>query len=248
MPELDDRVAVVTGASGGLGRAIAEAFGAAGARTVVAARRPDKVAEVADGITTAGGTALAVPCDVTEESDGVALFAATNEAYGRVDVLVNNAGITVKIPTEEIPLEVWRNVLDVNITGPFLCAREAIKSMKRTGGGRIINIGSISAKTPRPHGAPYATTKLALEGLTRSISLDGREHGIAASIIHLGATFTGQGFGSSLPNETRSDDAIQLHAADVARIAVMMAALPAEATVFDLTVLPVAQPSFIGRG
>ena len=236
MPELDDRVAVVTGASGGLGRAIAEAFGAAGARTVVAARRPDKVAEVADGITTAGVTALAVPCD------------ATNEAYGRVDVLVNNAGITVKIPTEEIPLEVWRNVLDVNITGPFLCAREAIKSMKRTGGGRIINIGSISAKTPRPHGAPYATTKLALEGLTRSISLDGREHGIAASIIHLGATFTGQGFGSSLPNETRSDDAIQLHAADVARIAVMMAALPAEATVFDLTVLPVAQPSFIGRG
>jgi NAD(P)-dependent dehydrogenase (short-subunit alcohol dehydrogenase family) len=243
MPELDDRVAVVTGASGGLGRAIAEAFGAAGARTVVAARRPDKVAEVADGITAAGGTALAVTCDVTEESDVVGLFAATDEAYGRVDVLVNNAGITVKIPTEEIPLEVWRNVLDINITGPFLCAREAIKSMKRTGGGRIINIGSISAKTPRPDGAPYATTKLALEGLTRSIALDGRAYGIAASIIHLGATFTGQGFGNSPP----SDD-YQLDAADVARIAVMMAALPAEANVFDLTVLPTAQPSFIGRG
>ncbi len=247
MPELDDRVAVVTGASGGLGRAIAEAFADAGARTVLAARRADKLAAVADGIGAAGGTALAVTCDVTVESDVAGLFAAVDEAYGRVDVLVNNAGITTKIATEDIPLEVWRNVLDVNITGAFLCAREALRSMKRTGGGRIINIGSISAKTPRPHSAPYTTTKHALEGLTRSLALDGREHGIAASIIHLGATYTGQGFGGARADETTSD-AYQLDAADVARIAVMMAALPAEANVFELTVLPVAQTSFIGRG
>ncbi len=247
MPELDDRVAVVTGASGGLGRAIAEAFADAGARTVLAARRADKLAAVADGIGAAGGTALAVTCDVTVESDVAGLFAAVDEAYGRVDVLVNNAGITTKIPTEDIPLEVWRDVLDVNVTGAFLCAREALRSMKRTGGGRIINIGSIAAKTPRPDSAPYTTTKHALEGLTRSLALDGRAHGIAASIIHLGATDTGQGFAAARADEAASD-ADQLVAADVARVAVMMAALPAEANVFELTVLPVAQPSFIGRG
>ncbi len=247
MPELDDRVAVVTGASGGLGRAIAEAFADAGARCVLAARRADQLAAVADGIAAAGGTALAVTCDVTDEDNVVRLFAAADEAYGRVDVLVNNAGITTKIPTEDIPLDVWRSVLDVNITGAFLCAREALKSMKRTGGGRIINIGSIAAKTPRPDSAPYTTTKHALEGLTRSLALDGRVHGIAASIIHLGATHTGQGFGGARANEAASD-AYQLVPADVARIAVMMAALPAEANVFDLTVLPVAQTSFIGRG
>ncbi len=247
MPELDDRVVVVTGASGGLGRAIAEALAQAGARTVVAARRADKLAEVAEAIGAAGGTARAVTCDVTVESDVVGLFAEIDEAYGRVDVLVNNAGITTNVPTEDIPLDVWRRVLDVNITGAFLCAREAIKSMKRTGGGRIINIGSISAKTPRPNGAPYATTKLALEGLTRSLALDGRAHGIAASIIHLGATWTGQGFGSMRAGEARPDTD-WLDPADVAKIAVIMAALPAAANVFDLTVLPVAQPSFIGRG
>jgi len=247
MPELEGRVAVVTGASGGLGRAIAEAFAEAGAKTVVAARRADQLAAVAEGITGAGGTALAVTCDVTDESEVIRLFAAVDEAYGRIDVLVNNAGITTKIQTEDIPLDVWRKVLDVNITGAFLCAREAIKSMKRTGGGRIINIGSISAKTPRPDSAPYTTTKHALEGLTRSLALDGRAHGIAASIIHLGATWTGQGFGSMRAGEARPDTD-WLDPADVARVAVMMAALPAEANVFDLTVLPVAQPSFIGRG
>ncbi len=247
MPGLDDRVAIVTGASGGLGRAIAEAFAAAGAKTVLAARRADKLAEVAEAIAAAGGTALAVRCDVTDEDDVAGLFAAIDEAHGRVDVLVNNAGITTKIATEDIPLEVWRNVLDVNITGAFLCAREALTRMKRQGGGRIINIGNISAKTPRPDSAPYTTTKHALEGLTRSLALDGRAHGIAASIIHLGATHTGQGFGGARADETTSDD-YQLDVADVARLAVMMAALPAGANVFDLTVLPVAQTSFIGRG
>ncbi len=150
MPELDDRVAIVTGASGGLGRAIAEAMARAGAKTVVAARRADKLAEVADGIAAAGGSALAVTCDVTDEDDVRRLFGAVDEAHGRLDILVNNAGITTKIATEDIPLDVWRSVLDVNITGAFLCAREAIPAMKRTGGGRIIHIGSISAKTPRP--------------------------------------------------------------------------------------------------
>ncbi len=219
MPELDDRVAVVTGASGGLGRAIAEAFAEAGAKTVIAARRADKLAEVADGIAAAGGTALPVTCDVTVASDVAGLFATVDEAYGRVDVLVNNAGITTKIATEDIPLEVWKNVLDVNITGAFQCAREALTRMKRQGGGRIINIGSISAKTPRPDSAPYTTTKHALEGLTRSLALDGRAHGIAASIIHLGATWTGQGFGSMRAGEARPD-VDWMDASDVARIAV----------------------------
>lgn len=247
MQQLQDRVAVITGASGGLGRTIARAYAQEGARTVLAARRADRLDSVAQDIRDGGGTALAVPTDVTIEADITGLFERTIEAFGRVDILVNNAGITTNIPTEEIDLETWRNVLDVNITGAFLCSREALKTMKGQKSGRIINIGSIAAKAPRPNSAPYTTTKHALEGLTRSLALDGRAHGIAASIIHLGATDTGDGFGSQREDERTRND-YRLEPSDVARIAVMMAALPAGANVFELTVLPVEQPSFIGRG
>lgn len=245
--QLKDQVAIVTGSSGGLGRGIAEAFAGEGAKAVLASRNVENMEKVVAGIAEAGGTALAIRTDVREEADVVALFEKTLAAFGTVDILVNNAGITTNMPTDEIPLDVWKNVLDVNITGAFLCAREALKIMKPNRKGRIINIGSIARKTPRPNNAPYTTTKYALEGLTRSLARDGREYGIAASIITLGGTDTGQGFGSTRANE-RVKDEYRLELADVGRIAVMMAALPQMANIFDLTVLPVDQPSFIGRG
>ena len=149
--QLMDRVAIVTGASNGLGRGIAEALAAAGAKTALAARRTEMLVDVASGIRSAGGTALPVTTDVTREDQVAQLFRKTYETYGRVDVLVNNAGVPTHMPIEDITLKYWQEVLDVNLTAAFLCSREAVKIMKSQTpqGGRIINIGSVSAKTPR---------------------------------------------------------------------------------------------------
>ena len=149
--QLQDKVAIVTGASNGIGRAIAETFAAEGAKTVLVARRAELLDEVAAGIEAKGGTALPVPADLTSEQQIIALFDRAVKIYGRLDVLVNNAGIATHKNTEDITLEYWNDALAINITAPFLCAREAIKIMKdqTPQGGRIINIGSVSAKTPR---------------------------------------------------------------------------------------------------
>jgi NAD(P)-dependent dehydrogenase (short-subunit alcohol dehydrogenase family) len=245
--QLQDRVAIVTGASSGLGRAIAEVFAAEGAKVLLAARRKEVLDEVATGIAKAGGTALAVPTDVTKEAEVVALFARAKSAFGRVDILVNNAGVPTAKPTEEMTLDYWQSAIDVNLTAVFLCSREAIKVMKGHGGGRIINMGSISARSPRPHAAAYTATKFAVDGLTRSLTMDGREHGIVASVIHPGSTATGfmQGRPAG-PGATPKDYVMSPH--DVARIAVLMCTLPPEVNMFDATILPNHQPSFIGRG
>ena len=149
--QLQGKVAVVTGASNGIGRGIAETFAAEGARTVLVARRAQLLDEVASGIRSRGGEALPVPADLTQEAAITALFATVTKTYGRLDVLVNNAGVATHINTEDISLEYWQEVLDINLTAPFLCSREAVRIMKAQTpqGGRIINIGSVSAKTPR---------------------------------------------------------------------------------------------------
>ena len=154
--QLQDRVAVVTGASNGIGRGIAETFAAEGAKTVLVARRAEVLDEVAAGIRSRGGEALPVPTDLTREGDVVALFDTVRKRYGRLDVLVNNAGVATHINTEDITLDYWREVLDINITAAFLCSREAVRIMKdqTPKGGRIINMGSVSAKTPRPDSLP----------------------------------------------------------------------------------------------
>src|SRR4029078_635142 len=187
---LKDKVAIVTGASNGIGRGIAEMFGAEGAKTVLVARRKELLDEVAAGIKKGGGTAMAAPTDVTQESAVIKLFADTVKAYGRVDVIVNNAGVATHIPTEEITLKYWQEVLDINLPAAFLCSREAIKVMKGQDpmGGRIINMGSVSAKTPRPDSIPYTTTKYAMQGLTHQLTQDGRKYNIVSSIVHPGAT------------------------------------------------------------
>jgi NAD(P)-dependent dehydrogenase (short-subunit alcohol dehydrogenase family) len=250
--QLQGKIAIVTGASNGIGRGIAEAFAAEGATTVLVARRAPLLEEVAAGIKQNGGEALALAADLTREDAIVALFATVQKTFGRLDVLVNNAGIATHRETEDITLDYWRAALDINITAPFLCSREAIRIMKAQTpqGGRIINVGSVSAKTPRPDSLPYTVTKFGLQGMTHQLTMDGRKHNIVASIIHPGATLssfsTRRGRTTAGPGE-RPDDYV-MAAADVARVAVLMAALPGEVNLYEATILPNHMRSFIGRG
>jgi NAD(P)-dependent dehydrogenase (short-subunit alcohol dehydrogenase family) len=250
--QLTGQVAIVTGASNGIGRGIAEALGAAGAKTVLAARRTALLDEVASGIRNAGGTALPVTTDVTREEQVARLFRTTQETYGRVDVLVNNAGVPTHVPIEDITLKYWQEVLDVNLTAAFLCSREAVRLMKgqTPQGGRIINIGSVSAKTPRPDSIPYTATKFALQGMTHQLTMDGRKYGVVASIIHPGATLssfaTRRGRTQAGPGDTPDD--YVMDPADVAKIVVLMCGLPPEVNLYEATILPNHMRSFIGRG
>jgi NAD(P)-dependent dehydrogenase (short-subunit alcohol dehydrogenase family) len=250
--QLQDRVAIVTGASNGIGRGIAETFAAEGAKTVLVARRAELLDEVAAGIRAKGGEALTAPSDLTQEAAVTALFAKVKSSYGRLDVLVNNAGIATHQNTEDITLDYWREALDINITAAFLCSREAIRIMKAQTpqGGRIINIGSVSAKTPRPDSLPYTVTKFGLQGMTHQLTMDGRKHNIVASIIHPGATLssftTRRGRSKSGAGATPED--YVMAAEDVAKVAVLMAALPGEVNLYEATILPNHMRSFIGRG
>jgi len=250
--QLTGQVAIVTGASNGIGRGIAEALGAAGAKTVLAARRTALLEEVASEIRAAGGTALPVTTDVTREDQVARLFRTTQDTYGRVDVLVNNAGVPTHVPIEDITLKYWQEVLDVNLTAAFLCSREAVRLMKSQTpqGGRIINIGSVSAKTPRPDSIPYTATKFALQGMTHQLTMDGRKYGVVASIIHPGATLssfsTRRGRTKAGAGDTPDD--YVMDPADVAKIVVLMCGLPPEVNLYEATILPNHMRSFIGRG
>ena len=250
--QLQDRVAIVTGASNGIGRAIAETFAAEGAKTVLVARRAELLDEVAAGIEANGGTALPVPTDLTKEEQVAALFDRALKIYGRLDVLVNNAGISTHKYTEDITLQFWNEALAINITAAFLCSREAVRIMKAQTprGGRIINIGSVSAKTPRPDSLPYTVTKFGLQGMTHQLTMDGRKHDIVASIIHPGATLssftTRRGRAKAGPGATPED--YVMAGEDVAKVAVLMVALPGEVNLYEATILPNNMRSFIGRG
>ena len=244
------RVAVVTGAGSGIGRAVSAALAADGFSVVLAGRRPAPIETLA---TELGGDAVAVSCDVTDAASVAALFAAVRERFGRLDLLVNNAGIGAPaIPLEELPLERWRAVVDTNLTGAFLGTQEAFRIMgvQSPRGGRIINNGSISATAPRPFSAPYTATKHAITGLTKSTSLDGRAHDIACGQIDIGNAGTEmtagmaegvlQADGSRAPEPT-------FDVAHVARAVSYMASLPLDANVQFLTVMATKMP-FIGRG
>ena len=247
------KIALVTGAGSGIGRAVAVALAVAGHAVVLAGRRKDALEETAATIGAAGGTALAVPTDVTDPASVAALFDRTKAAYGRLDVLFNNAGINVPpIPMEDLTLDQWRAVVDTNLTGPFLCAQHAIRLMKAQAprGGRIINNGSISAQVPRPHSAPYTATKHAITGLTRSIALDGRKHDIACGQIDIGnaATEMTARMSKGVPQpdgSLRPEPVMDVSA--VADAVLYMAGLPLDANVPFMTVMATKMP-FIGRG
>ena len=247
------KVALVTGAGSGIGRASALALLRAGYHVVLAGRRADALQETISLAGKLGPDALAVPTDAGDPQSVKALFAATQKAYGRLDVLFNNAGTgSPPVPLEELSFEQWKAVVDVNLTGAFLCTQEAFRMMKNQSprGGRIINNGSISAHAPRPFSAPYTATKHAITGLTKASSLDGRAYGIAVGQIDIGnaATEMTTRMTKGVPQangelmvEARMD------VSHVANAVVHMAGLPLDANILFMTVMATQMP-FVGRG
>ncbi|MEU6065814.1 SDR family oxidoreductase [Streptomyces sp. NPDC047082] len=252
MTDKESRIAVVTGAGSGIGRAVAAELMHAGWSVALAGRRTEKLAGTAALVP--DGESLAVRTDVANPDDVTALFAAVRDRFGRVDLLFNNAGTFGPggVPVEDLPFEAWRHVVDTNLNGAFLCAQAAYRQMKeqKPQGGRIINNGSVSAHTPRPHSAAYTATKHALTGLTKSLSLDGRPYGIAAGQIDIGNASTAMTArmqtGALQANGEMAPEPV-MDVADVARTVRHMAELPLEANVQFATVLATAMP-YVGRG
>ena len=246
------KVALITGAGTGVGKASALALVREGYAVVLAGRRTELLETTAKE---AGGEAqtLVVPTDVSDPDSIHALFAQTRETFGRLDVLFNNAGIGAPpVPLEELPYEQWKAVVDLNLTGAFICTQEAFKIMKDQDprGGRIINNGSISAHVPRPNSAPYTSTKHAMTGLTRSTSLDGRKYDIACGQIDIGNAETDMTAvmkrGVPQPNGSVAAEPT-FDVEHVAQAVVYMANLPLDANVQFMTVMATKMP-FIGRG
>jgi len=238
----EKRVALITGAGSGIGKATALAFLRDSFCVVLAGRHADRLEAVAREAGD-GAQALCVVADVTKPEDVRALFDAAREKFGRLDVLFNNAGLNAPfLPLEDLPYEKWREVIDTNLTGAFLCTQQAFRLMKdqTPRGGRIINNGSISAHTPRPNSAPYTASKHAITGLTKSTSLDGRKYDIACGQIDIGNALTR--LGSSLP-----DPEPMMDVNHVANAVLQMAKLPPEANVQFMTILATKMP-YIGRG
>ena len=245
------KVALVTGAGSGIGKACAIALGNAGYAVVLAGRRADALEAVAS---TMSGETLCVATDITNLESVAALFSATHKKFGRLDVLFNNAGTGAPgtIMLEDLTFEQWQNVVNTNLTGAFLCTQQAFKIMKAQTpmGGRIINNGSISAHAPRPNSSPYTSTKHAITGLTKSTSLDGRKYNIACGQIDIGnaasdmtARMSGgvpQANGTIMPEPTMDVE-------DVARSIVFMASLPLDSNVLTMTVMATKMP-LVGRG
>jgi len=242
MSQLTGKVAIVTGAGSGIGKGISRAFAREGARLVLASRNRTNLERTAAEIN-ASSPPLVVPTDVTREDDVMALFRTTVEALGRVDILVNNSGVFDGGPLEELTLETWQKVVDVNLTGPFLLSREAMRIMKRQRGGRIINIGSISAQMPRQNSVPYSTTKHGLVGLTKAAALEGRDFGVVVSCLHPGNVETERRAASDAPADQESMMSVD----DIAKVALAMAALPPDVNLLEAIVLPVGQ-LYLGRG
>ncbi|MBK7791085.1 MAG: SDR family oxidoreductase [Betaproteobacteria bacterium] len=247
------RVALVTGAGSGIGLAAAQALLRHGYRVVLAGRRLDPLEQAIAGAAAAPGQALAVTADVSDEASVAALFQRTREVFGRLDLLFNNAGTGAPaIPLEDLTIAQWRAVVDINLTGAFLCTREAIRLMKAQTprGGRIINNGSISAHAPRPNSAPYTATKHAISGLTKSTSLDGRRHDIACSQIDIGnaATELAAKMATGVP-QANGSIAVEplMDVAHVASAIVYMADLPLDANVQFMTLMATKMP-YVGRG
>ncbi|MEV1082140.1 SDR family oxidoreductase [Streptomyces sp. NPDC050211] len=246
------RIAVITGAGSGIGRAVAAELLHAGWSVALAGRHPETLAETAALAPEAA--ALTVRTDVSQPEDVTALFAATQDRFGRVDLLFNNAGTFGPggVPVEDLPYDAWRHVVDTNLNGAFLCAQAAYRQMKNQNpqGGRIISNGSISAHTPRPHSVAYTATKHALTGLTKSLSLDGRPYNIAVGQIDIGNAATDMTArmqtGALQANGEVAPEPV-MDVADVARTVRHMAELPLEANVQFATVLATAMP-YVGRG
>jgi NAD(P)-dependent dehydrogenase (short-subunit alcohol dehydrogenase family) len=244
------KIAVVTGAGSGIGRAVAQALLGAGYKVALAGRRREQLEATAAG---AGDSALVAPTDVTDPNSVAALFVKATQAFGRVDLLFNNAGTGAPpVPVDELTIDQWKAVVDVNLNGMFYCAREAVRLMKsqQPRGGRIINNGSISAHAPRPNSAPYTATKHAITGLTKSLSLDGRVFDVACGQVDIGNAATDMtakmADGVLQANGTLAPEP-RMAVQHVARAVLYMDSLPLDANVLFLTVMANKMP-FVGRG
>jgi NAD(P)-dependent dehydrogenase (short-subunit alcohol dehydrogenase family) len=250
MSDADRRVAVVTGGGSGIGAAVARELAGDGWTVVIAGRRAEALEAVA---AETAGEVVAMPADVTDEDAVRRLFGRTVDRFGRVDLLFNNAGVSAPpVEIDELDLDAWNRVVAVNLTGVFLCTREAFRVMRRQQprGGRIINNGSISAHVPRPHSIAYTATKHAVTGLTRSTALDGRPYDIACGQIDIGNAATDMGSGAA-SGAVQADGTMRseplMDVADVGRAVRYMAGLPLDTNVATLTVMATKMP-FVGRG
>lgn len=247
------RIALVTGAGSGVGRLTALALLDDGWTVVLAGRRADPLQTLAADAAARGQTAMAVPTDVTDPASVQALFDTIEQAFGRIDLVFNNAGVNAPaVPMDELPLDKWFNVVNTNVTGVFLCARAAFGLMRRQSpkGGRIINNGSVSSQIPRPFTAPYTASKHAVSGLTKALALDGRAFNIAAGQIDIGNALTELSErmtqGVLQANGTTAPEPM-MDARHVANAVRHMASLPLDANVLNMTVMASAMP-FVGRG
>jgi len=239
---LKGRVAVVTGASSGIGEACAQEFVSKGANVVLAARRAERLEGLVSRLEEMGGQALAVTTDVTCEKAVSNLFANAVERFGTVDYLINNAGIADSTAVEELDLDLWHKVINTNLTSAFLCAKEAFPIMKKGGHGRIINVGSISARVPRADSPAYTASKFGLDGLTHALALDGRDHNIAVSIFHPGIVAT-----EIAPGAVKLPDDFAAKPETVAEIIVHMCDIPDHLNFYEALVVQNKLP-FLGRG
>jgi NAD(P)-dependent dehydrogenase (short-subunit alcohol dehydrogenase family) len=247
------KIAIVTGAGSGIGKSVAVALAQNGYSVVLAGRRKEALEATALEVKHANSQALVVPADINDPAAVRDLFAKTTDAFGRLDLLFNNAGISgPAIPLEDLAYDQWKSIVDTNLTGTFLCTQEAFRIMKsqEPRGGRIINNGSISAHTPRPNSAPYTASKHGITGLTKATSLDGRKYDIACGQIDIGnaSTHMAERMKKGVP-QANGTAAVEptMDPADVARAVVYMASLPLGANVQFMTVMATKMP-FIGRG
>jgi len=247
MGQLDGKVAIVTGGGTGIGKGIAKAFVDEGCSVVIAARNQERLQAAADELGANGGTVVAIATDVTDEGQVADLFAKTMDQFGKLDILVNNSGAFDGGPVEDLTIDQWQRVIQVNVTGPFLGSREAFRIMKKQGGGRIINVGSIAAQKPRHSSSPYTTSKHAVWGLTQSLALEGRDHGIAVSALHPGnVAVERRADGKSATGRDEGPEPL-ISTADMGRTALLMATLPPDANMLEAIILPLGQ-DYLGRG
>ena len=250
---LSPKIAIVTGAGSGIGKHVAVALAREGYSVVLAGRRKEPLEATALEVSQVNSRAIVVPADVCDAASVHELFAKTKDAFGRLDLLFNNAGISSRAtPLEDLTYEQWKSVVDTNLTGTFLCTQEAFKIMKsqEPRGGRIVNNGSISAHSPRPNSAPYSASKHGITGLTKVTSLDGRKYDIACGQIDIGnaSTEMAERMKKGVPQANGTIAAEPtMNPADVARAVVYMASLPLDANVQFMTVMATKMP-FIGRG
>lgn len=243
MAQLNDQVAVVTGANQGIGKGIARLLAEEGCRLAVCARNEDKLTAAADEFQDVGAEVLAQPLDVTDENSVNEFFDAVVKEFGRVDILVNNAGAFDGGRIDELSLEAWNRVIGTCLTGAFLCTRAAFAVMKEQHSGRILNIGSISAQRPREGTAPYTSAKFGIWGLTQATALDGRPFGIVCSCLHPGNVLVER----RMESGKQEDDEPMMDVETIARSAVAMLSVPPDVNFLEAIVLPRDQ-LYLGRG